>query len=129
MWLINVDRGVIKVYNVEYTAIINLYKRLSTFINRFNTVNTIITMAKEKLDVAAMTEADMQAELASMTNEYQTMKFDHAVKGLPNPLELREVRRNIARIHTEARRRELAAMTPEQLELRSKLRSRRRRQS
>ena len=85
-------------------------------------------MAKEKLDVAAMTEADMQAELASMTNEYQTMKFDHAVKGLPNPLELREVRRNIARIHTEARRRELAAMTPEQLELRSKLRSRRRRQ-
>ncbi len=86
-------------------------------------------MAKEKLDVAAMTEAGMQTELASMTNEYQIMKFDHAVKGLANPLELRELRRNIARIHTEARRRELAAMTPEQLELRSKLRSRRRRQS
>lgn len=86
-------------------------------------------MAKEKLDVAAMTEADMQTELASMTNEYQTMKFDHAVKGLANPLELRELRRNIARIQTEVRSREVAAMTPDQLELRSKLRARRRRQS
>ena len=85
-------------------------------------------MAKEKLDVAAMTEVDMQAELASMEREYQTMKFDHTVKGLSNPLELRELRRNIARINTEARRRELVAMTPEQLEMRSKLRTRRRRQ-
>ncbi len=85
-------------------------------------------MAKEKLDVAGMTEGDMQTELASMEREYQTMKFDHTVKGLPNPLELRELRRNIARIHTEARRRELATMTPDQLELRSKLRARRRRQ-
>lgn len=86
-------------------------------------------MAKEKIDVAAMTEADMQTELASMEREYQTMKFDHAVKGLGNPLELRELRRNIARINTEARRRELAVMTPDQLELRSKLRARRRRQN
>ena len=75
-----------------------------------------------------MTEVDMQTELASMEREYQTMKFDHTVKGLSNPLELRELRRNIARIHTEARRRELATMTPDQLELRSKLRARRRRQ-
>jgi hypothetical protein len=43
-------------------------------------------------------------------------------------MELREVRRNIARILTENRQRELAAMTPEDLELRSKLRIRRRRQ-
>ncbi len=85
-------------------------------------------MAKEKIDVAAMTDVDMQTELASMEREYQTMKFDHTVKGLSNPLELRELRRNIARINTEARRRELAVMTPEQLELRSKLRARRRRQ-
>ena len=85
-------------------------------------------MAKEKLELADKTVADLQAELASLENEYQQMKFDHAVKGIANPMELREVRRNIARILTENRKRELAAMTPEELELRSKLRIRRRRQ-
>ncbi|HOY06960.1 MAG TPA: 50S ribosomal protein L29 [Saprospiraceae bacterium] len=85
-------------------------------------------MAKEKLELADKTVADLQAELASLENEYQQMKFDHAVKGIANPMELREVRRNIARILTENRQRELVAMTPEELELRSKLRIRRRRQ-
>ena len=85
-------------------------------------------MAKEKLIVAEMTDADLQSKLASLEHEYQQMKFDHAVKGLGNPLELREVRREIARILTEGRSRELATLTPEQLELRPKLRSRRRRQ-
>ncbi|MBK7937396.1 MAG: 50S ribosomal protein L29 [Lewinellaceae bacterium] len=86
-------------------------------------------MAKENLNVATMTDADLQAQLASMEHEYQQMKFDHAVKGLGNPMEIRELRRNIARILTEGRKREMAAMSPEQLELRSKLRARRRRQN
>jgi len=85
-------------------------------------------MAKEKLIVAEMTDADLQSQKAALEHEYQQMKFDHAVKGLGNPLELRELRREIARILTEGRSRELAAMTPDQLELRSKLRARRRRQ-
>lgn len=85
-------------------------------------------MAKEKLELADMTVADLQAELASLETEYQQLKFDHAVRGIANPLELREMRRNIARILTEGRKRELTVMTPEQLELRSKLRIRRRRQ-
>jgi large subunit ribosomal protein L29 len=84
-------------------------------------------MAKEKIDLAAMTDADLQAELASREHEYQQMKFDHSVKGLSNPMELREMRRNIARILTEGRSRELAAMSPEELAMRSKLRERRRR--
>jgi large subunit ribosomal protein L29 len=84
-------------------------------------------MAKEKLNVAEMTAAELKSQLASLEHEYQQMKFDHAVKGLANPMELREVRRNIARVLTEGRSRELAAMTPEQLEMRSKLRARRRR--
>ena len=86
-------------------------------------------MAKENLNVATMTDADLQAQLASMEHEYQQMKFDHAVKGLGNPMEIRELRCNIARILTEGRKREMAAMSPEQLELRSKLRARRRRQN
>ena len=75
-----------------------------------------------------MTDADLVANITSMEQELQQMKFDHAVKGLGNPMELRELRRNIARIQTEARSRELGTLTPEQLESRSKLRARRRRQ-
>jgi len=85
-------------------------------------------MAKEKLELADTDVADLQAEITSMVNEYQQMKFDHAVKGLANPLEIRDLRRKIARFQTEVRQRELAEMTPEQLATRSKLLARRRRQ-
>lgn len=72
--------------------------------------------------------ADLLANISSLENEYQEMTFDHAVKGLANPLELRALRRKIARFHTEVRQRELAEMSPEQLVMRSKLVARRRRQ-
>ena len=85
-------------------------------------------MAKEKLELADKNVADLLAEITSMENEYQQMKFDHAVKGLANPLEIRDLRRKIARFHTEVRQREMAEMTPDQLALRTKLVARRRRQ-
>ena len=85
-------------------------------------------MAKENLELADKDVADLLAEVARLENEYQQMKFDHAVKGLANPMEIRDLRRKIARFHTEVRQRELAEMTPDQLEMRSKLRARRRRQ-
>jgi large subunit ribosomal protein L29 len=85
-------------------------------------------MAKDNINVADMTIEDLAQELTSLTNDYRQMKFDHAVKGLGNPMELRSLRREIARINTEMRARELAEMTPDQIEMRSKLRARRRRQ-
>ena len=85
-------------------------------------------MAKQKVELEGKATPDLLTEVASLEQEYQQMKFEHAVKGLGNPLDLRELRRNIARIHTELRARELQEYTPEQLELRSKLRARRRRQ-
>lgn len=85
-------------------------------------------MAKEKLQIAGREVNDLLAEMAGFETEYQQMKFDHAVKGLGNPMELRELRRNIARIQTELRQRELMTFSPEQIELRSKIRARRSRQ-
>ena len=85
-------------------------------------------MAKEKLDLDGLEVADMLAQIEIMENEYRELKFDHAVKGLANPMEVRDLRRKIARYHTEVRQRELAEMSPEQLALRSKMRARRRRQ-
>ena len=85
-------------------------------------------MAQEKLVLADQSIDELLAQRSGLENEYVQLKFEHAVKGLPNPLELRTVRRNIARINTELRSRELAAMSPEELEMRSKIRARRRRQ-
>jgi large subunit ribosomal protein L29 len=83
-------------------------------------------MAKEKLNLVDMTDDELRSQLASSEREYQQLKFDHAAKGIANPMEIRELRRNIARILTEGRRREIAAMSPDELALRTKLRARRR---
>jgi large subunit ribosomal protein L29 len=85
-------------------------------------------MAKEKLELAGVSVEELQAKLGALGSELVTMKFDHAVKGLGNPMEIRDTRRDIARINTEIRKRELEAMSPESLEMRSKIRARRRRQ-
>lgn len=77
-------------------------------------------MAKEKFAPAELDDEQLRSKLQSRDREYQQMKFDHAAKGIANPMELRDLRRNIARIHTETRKREMASMTPEQLETRSK---------
>ncbi|MBN8683616.1 MAG: 50S ribosomal protein L29 [Chitinophagales bacterium] len=85
-------------------------------------------MATQKIDFAAMSDADLKQELETRMGEIQSASFDHSVKGIANPMELRAMRRNIARINTEMRKRELAASSAEVLEGRSKLRARRSRQ-
>ena len=83
-------------------------------------------MATEKFAPAELSDEQLAQELKSREAEYRQSKFDHAAKGIANPMELREMRRNIARINTEARRREMVNMSPEELAMRSKIRNRRR---
>ncbi|MCO6477917.1 MAG: 50S ribosomal protein L29 [Phaeodactylibacter sp.] len=82
---------------------------------------------KKFLELQEFSDADLQSELKDTEAQYQKLKFDHAIKGLDNPLVLREVRRDIARLRTEIRRREVAEMPADQLANRSKIRARRRR--
>ena len=82
---------------------------------------------KKFLELQDFSDADLRSELEATEVQYQKLKFDHAVKGLDNPLLLREVRRDIARLQTEIRRREVANMSEEELAKRSRIRSRRRR--
>ena len=82
---------------------------------------------KKHLELQEFSDADLQAELEATESRYQKMKFDHAITGLDNPLVLREVRRDIARLNTEVRSRQLAAASKEELANRSKIRARRRR--
>lgn len=82
--------------------------------------------SKKFLELQDFSLEELRAELDAIQTEYKNLKFDNALKGLDNPLIIRDRRRDIARLNTEIRRRELADSSPEQLAGRSKIRSRRR---
>ncbi|MDH3245816.1 MAG: 50S ribosomal protein L29 [Saprospiraceae bacterium] len=82
--------------------------------------------SKKTIELQDFSKDDLLNELAETETQYQKMKFDHATKGLENPLVLREVRRDIARLKTEVRRREVIEMSEDQLAKRSRIRARRR---
>ena len=84
---------------------------------------------KKYLELQGFSAEELASELKETEAQYQKLKFDHAVKGLDNPILLREVRRDIARLKTEARRREVNSMDAEQLAQRSKIRARRQRKA
>jgi len=84
-------------------------------------------MASSKFqELKAFSDEDLHAELLSTEEQYDKLKFDHAVRGLDNPLRLTAARKDIARLKTEVRRREMETMTAEDLANRSKIRERRR---
>lgn len=84
-------------------------------------------MASSKtLELRSATDEDLQDQLSETTSSLEKMKFDHTVNTIENPLRLREIRRDVARIKTEIRRRELEAMTPEQAAGRDNIQRRRR---
>ena len=58
--------------------------------------------------IKEMTSPELEKELSESKTELFKLKFSLATNGLDNPLKIREVKRNIARIKTELRQRELA---------------------
>ena len=54
-----------------------------------------------------MTDADLAAELEKMKKELFNLRFQHVTGQLENPLQMREVRKNIARVKTIMREKEL----------------------
>ncbi len=84
-------------------------------------------MASSKFqELKGFSDEDLKAELVTTEEQYGKLKFDHAVRGLDNPLVLTEARKDIARLKTEVRRREIEAMSAEDIAMRSKIRERRR---
>ena len=57
--------------------------------------------------IKEMTSPELEKELSELKTELFKLKFSLATNGLDNPLKVREVKRNIARIKTELRQREL----------------------
>lgn len=80
---------------------------------------------KKFLELQNMAADAINAELKQASADLVRMKFDHGSKGLQNPIELKSLKRDIARLKSELRAREISAMTPEQLAGRSNIRLRR----
>ena len=80
---------------------------------------------KKFLELQNMTADAINAELKQASADLVRMKFDHGSKGLQNPIELKTLKRDIARLKTELRAREIGAMSVEQLAGRSNIRLRR----
>ncbi len=68
-------------------------------------------MAKgiKKEDIKEFANDELVEKIKDEKTKYKKAKFNHAVSPLDNPLALRFMRRDIARLKTEIRKRELEA--------------------
>jgi large subunit ribosomal protein L29 len=63
-------------------------------------------------EVRELTAEDIRARIAELEEERFRLKFRAATETLEDPLQLRFIRRDIARLHTVLRERDLAAGAP-----------------
>lgn len=66
-------------------------------------------MAKEKLDLRSLSDLDIKSRIDEEESRFKKLKFSHAVSPLENPLTIRHLRKELARLKTEVRRRQLLA--------------------
>ena len=81
---------------------------------------------KKYKELTNLNDETLAKDLAEATANYHSSKFEHTIKGLANPTELRHMRREVAMMETEIRKREMSKMSAEELNNRSKIRFRRR---
>jgi len=65
-------------------------------------------MAKKKIDYTELSLDELYELEETEKLRLRKLRFNHAVAALENPLTLRQLRREIARIKTEIRARELS---------------------
>ena len=58
-------------------------------------------------EVKELTTAELKERLDAQKAELAQMKLQHSISPLDNPLQIREIRKTIARLATEIRQREL----------------------
>ena len=61
------------------------------------------------IDIHNMTDVELNGKLKELKSELFNLRFRHASGQLENPLSIRNCKRDIARVNTEIRARELKA--------------------
>ena len=68
-------------------------------------------MAKEKkIQVKDLSTQEIQDRIKEEKDRYQKLKFNHVVTPVENPMVMRHARKDIARLFTELRKRQLAEL-------------------
>lgn len=62
----------------------------------------------KKADLSQLAIADLQEKLKEEKNTVERMKFNHSISPVENPMRIRILKKSIARMMTELRKRELA---------------------
>lgn len=57
-------------------------------------------------EISKLSAEDLKARLAATTETLTKMKIGHSVTPMENPIQIRDVRRTIARLNTELKKRE-----------------------
>jgi large subunit ribosomal protein L29 len=57
-------------------------------------------------EISKLSVEDLKARLTTTTETLTKMKIGHSVTPLENPIQIRDVRRTIARLNTELKKRE-----------------------
>ncbi|MFN5068699.1 MAG: 50S ribosomal protein L29 [Bacteroidota bacterium] len=63
---------------------------------------------KEKVNLADMSVEDLKQSIADEKSQLKKIKFNHTVTPLENPMQMRELRRKVARLLTEENKRKTA---------------------
>lgn len=58
-------------------------------------------------DIRAMSSEELKSELDSLKSELFKLRFSLATNGLDNPMKIKEVKKDIAKVNTILRQREL----------------------
>lgn len=58
--------------------------------------------------ITEMSSPELEKELSELKTELFKLRFSHATKGLENPMKINEVKKDIARVKTILRQREIA---------------------
>ena len=63
----------------------------------------------KQVDIKDLSVDDLTEKLQEQKSVLSKMKLSHAVSPVENPMQIKQVRRIVARLHTELRKRELQA--------------------
>ncbi|MDP2160331.1 MAG: 50S ribosomal protein L29 [Flavobacterium sp.] len=58
-------------------------------------------------EIISLSTAELQEQLSQLRKTYTDLKMAHAISPIQNPLQIRSVRRSVARLATEISKREL----------------------
>ena len=58
-------------------------------------------------EITQLSEAELQEKLGETKKSYADLKLAHAISPLENPIQLRNVRRDVAKLATELTKREV----------------------